>query len=52
MPWIIYSMLLTLRRELTPSAVFVFAGSVVLGVALLICAFFIASVVPFLRLKV
>jgi hypothetical protein len=51
-PWIIYSSVLSLRRELTPSAVFLFAGSVVLGVALLICAFFIAAVVPFLRLKV
>jgi len=50
-PWIIYSTVLTLRRELTPSAVFVFAGTLVLAVSLLMCGFFIAAVVPFLRLK-
>ena len=51
-PWIIYSSVLSLRRELTPSATFIFAGSVVLAVASLICTFFIAAVMPFLRLKV
>jgi hypothetical protein len=52
LPWIIYSAVLTFRRELSPGAVFIFAGTAILGAALLICACFIAAVVPFLRLKV
>ena len=51
-PWAVYSTLLTLRRELTANVVFIFAGTAIFGAALLICAFFIASVVPFLRMKI
>jgi hypothetical protein len=50
-PWIIYSAVLTFRRELSPSAVFIFSGTAILGAALLLCAFFIAAVVPFLRMR-
>jgi hypothetical protein len=51
-PWIVYSAVLSFRREVTPRAVFIFAGTILLGTALLVCAFFIASVLPFLRMKV
>ena len=50
-PWIIYSSVLTFRKDLTVKATFLFAGTIVLGTALLVCAFFIASALPFLRMK-
>jgi len=49
-PWAVYSLVLTLRRELTPNATFLFAGTAVFGATLLLCAFFVAAVLPFLRL--
>jgi hypothetical protein len=41
-PWIVYAGALTLRRELTPSAVFLFAGTLILFAMLLTCALVIA----------
>jgi hypothetical protein len=51
-PWIIYSVILSLRRETTPSSLFIFTGTVLLAVAVLVCALMIASVVPWLPMKV
>src|SRR5262245_55425108 len=49
-PWLVYSLVLTLRREPTPSAVFLFAGTLFLAAAVLVCAVVIASVIPFITL--
>ncbi len=51
LPWLIYSVVLTIRRELTPAAVLLFAGTLFLAAAVLVCAVVIASVVPFITLK-
>jgi hypothetical protein len=48
LPWFVYSLVLTVRREITPSALFIFSGSLVLGAAVVFCALLIASVVPFI----
>ena len=50
LPWLIYSLVLATRREVTPSAVFIFAGSLFLAAAVLVCLVVIASVIPFLSL--
>ena len=49
-PWLIYSVVLTMRRELNPAAVFVFAGTLFLAAAVLVCAVVFASVLPFIPL--
>ena len=52
LPWLIYSLVLTVRREVTPAAALVFAGTLFLAAALLVCLVVIASVIPFIALKV
>jgi hypothetical protein len=51
-PWIIYSAVLSFRRDITPGTLFVFAGTMVLAAAALVCALIIACVVPWITLKV
>jgi len=51
LPWLIYSLVLTLRREVTASAALVFAGTLLLGAAILVCMVVVASVIPFITLK-
>jgi hypothetical protein len=51
LPWLIYSLVLTIRRETTPAAVFIFAGTLFLAAAVLLCAIVIACFVPLLTFK-
>ncbi len=50
-PWVVYSLVLTMRREVTPAAAFLFAGTMFLALTILVCAVFIACVIPFITLK-
>jgi hypothetical protein len=50
MPWVVYAGFLTFRRELTPPALFLFAGTLVFFAALLICALALALVLPYIPL--
>jgi hypothetical protein len=47
-PWIVYAAALTLRRELTPAAVFVFTGTLILSAVVLVCALVIALTLPYI----
>jgi hypothetical protein len=49
-PWWIYAVVLSRRRDLAPNAVFAFAGTVILALALLICVVSLACVLPFIAL--
>jgi hypothetical protein len=51
-PWIVYSAALSFRRELAASSAFVYAGTILFGASLFMSAFFVAAVLPFLRMKV
>src|SRR6185295_16696503 len=47
-PWIVYAGVLTFRRELTPPAVFLFTGTLILCTAVLVCALVIALTLPYI----
>ena len=49
-PWVFYSVALTFRRELTLGAVFVFAGTLFLFAAVVVCAVAVALSLPFIPL--
>lgn len=51
LPWLIYALVLTMRREITAATVLVFAGTLFLAAAILICVVLVASVIPFITLK-
>jgi hypothetical protein len=48
-PWVIYSAVLSFRREITPSSVFLFAGTLFFAVAILVCAVVVANVTPWIE---
>jgi len=50
LPWLIYAVVLSRRRELTPGTVFVFAGVVVLALAVLTCVIAGACLLPYVEL--
>ena len=50
LPWCIYAIMLSFRRELTPRDLFVFAGTVVLGLTILTCAIAVACALPYVFL--
>ena len=50
LPWLIYAMVLSRRRELTPGAGFLFAGTVVLALSILTCAIAVACLLPYVEL--
>ena len=52
LPWLIYALVLTMRREITAAAVLVFAGTLFLATAILVCVVVVASVIPIISLKV
>jgi hypothetical protein len=52
LPWLIYALVLTVRREITAASVLVFAGTLFLAAAILVCVVVVASVIPFITLKV
>ena len=47
-PWVVYAGVLTLRRELTPAAAFLFTGTLILCAAVLVCALVIALTLPYI----
>jgi hypothetical protein len=51
-PWIIYSTVLSFRREVTSSSLFVFTGTLLVAATVLVCALVIACVVPWLPFKI
>ena len=52
LPWLIYAVVLSFRRELSPGALFLFAGTVILGATLLICAVVMACFLPYIPLSI
>ena len=48
LPWLAYSTLLSLRREVTPSTLFLFAGTLFLAAAIVTCVVAIAAVLPYI----
>jgi hypothetical protein len=46
-PWLIYAVFLSRCSNLTPNAVFLFVGTVVLALSILICAVAFACLLPF-----
>ena len=51
-PWVIYSVVLSVRKELTVRAVFIFAGTVVLVMTLVFFAVVVAGLLPLIPLKI
>jgi hypothetical protein len=49
-PWLIYAFVLSRRRELTPSTVFLFAGIVILAMTVLTCVIVVACLLPYVEL--
>jgi hypothetical protein len=47
-PWVVYAGVLTVRRELTPAAVFLFTGVLIFCATLLVCALVIALTLPYI----
>ena len=47
LPWLIYALMLSRRRELTPNTVFLFAGTVVLALTILTCVIAVACLLPY-----
>ncbi len=50
LPWVVYAGVLSFRRELTPPAVFLFAGTFIFIVASVVCTLVVALTLPFIRL--
>ena len=48
LPWIIYAGVLTFRREVTPGAALLFAGTLVVVAVFLACALAIALTLPYI----
>jgi len=51
-PWIVASLVLSCRREVSPAAGFLFLGSIVLAASLILFPFLIAAAFPWLALYV
>ena len=51
-PWIIYSGVLSFRRELSARAVFIFAGTIGFTMTSVVCAVVVAGLLPFIPLKI
>jgi hypothetical protein len=50
LPWLIYAVVLSRRRGLTPDAVFIFAGTAILGLAILALIVAGACLLPYIAL--
>ena len=48
LPWVVYAGILTRRRDLTAGATFLFAGTLILFGAVLVCALAIALTLPYI----
>jgi hypothetical protein len=51
LPWIIYSSVLSLRREVTVRAAFIFAGTIALAMSAVVSAVVVAACLPLFPLK-
>jgi hypothetical protein len=51
-PWVIYSVVLSIRRELSARAAFIFAGTIVFAMTSMFCAVALAGLLPLLPLKI
>jgi hypothetical protein len=49
---VIYSTVLSFRREVTTGTLFIFTGTMALATAILVCVLGIACIIPWLTLKV
>lgn len=52
LPWFVYSAVLSFRRDVSPRAAFIFAGTIVFATTVLVCAVVIAALLPYIPLKV
>jgi hypothetical protein len=50
-PWAIGAAVLSFRRQLSPDALFIFAGSIVLGMVVVLCAVTIAAILPLIPIR-
>ena len=48
LPWVLYALFATVKREVTPSASLTFAGTALLGLALLVSVLAIALSLPYI----
>jgi hypothetical protein len=46
-PWVIYSVVLSVRKELSVRAVFIFVGTIIFAMTLMFCAVTVAGLLPF-----
>jgi hypothetical protein len=51
LPWVIYSAILSFRRDLSARAVFIFAGTIAFAMTAVICGAAFAGALPFVRLS-
>jgi hypothetical protein len=51
LPWVVAAAVLSFRRELSPSAAFIFAGIISIATVVVLCAVVIAAVLPLIPMK-
>ena len=51
-PWVIYSAVLSNRKELSVQAVFIFAGTLVFAMTSVFCVVAVAGLLPLLPMKI
>jgi hypothetical protein len=49
-PWVLYSAVLSYRRDLSAGTAFIFAGTVALAMTAVLCAVTVAALLPFIPL--
>jgi len=49
-PWVLYSAILSFRKEVTTSSAFLFTGTLFLALALVVCAVAVADIVPWIAI--
>lgn len=50
MPWIVYAVFLTFRKQITPGATFLFVGTVCLAMTVIVSAVTVAALLPYMDL--
>jgi hypothetical protein len=50
-PWVIYSTVLSTRKEISASAALIFAGTIVLVMTVVFCSVLVAGLIPLLPLQ-
>jgi hypothetical protein len=49
-PWVLYAVVLTFQKPITPGATFVFVGTVCLAISVIVSAVAVASLLPYMDL--